>query len=208
MVDEQASRASAAMVARPHINNEEVNQLVHETYEFGSPMYQTGANPIEAMLYAFPEEGFFHWIEPGYEGAISEWQVWGLPWPSRAAPANARFRRRVQELVSWREVLEANGYAIVIHSDRDSLVTAKGIKRRARVMNNGQPNESFTLKCINHEERSGSMVLRSNRLFHCFGCNADGHIVDFVASLNHLRSAQAIKQYFADTFPQMQPRNA
>ncbi|MGX8711698.1 MAG: CHC2 zinc finger domain-containing protein [bacterium] len=50
--------------------------------------------------------------------------------------------------------------------------------------------------CIFHEDRTPSMKV-DNR-FHCFGCGADGDVIDFVAQLYGLGSKQAAEKIAAD----------
>lgn len=145
-------------------------------------------------------------VRPWVRYVQVSWPFYNLPDEEAAtsrsklfvAPVNNHYRRKVSQLISWREVLEANGYTI-INRNRAAFQGLAGIRRDAI------HGEIFYIYCVFHEERTSSLCLAPWG-FHCFGCGASGHMVDFVAGINHLRTAQAIKCYIADTFPQMQPR--
>lgn len=163
-----------------------------EDYLFASPIYQ-----IERWqrLSGLIISGLIMSVEMEVSLSFRDYSV---------APVNKRYRQRVAQLVSWREVLEANGYQVI---DRNrALPLSSPQKRTAGIRHDSVYGEMFYIHCVFHKERTSSLCLVPWG-FHCFGCGSEGSMVDFVAGINHLRSTQAIKHYFADTFPQMQPRN-
>jgi hypothetical protein len=165
-----------------------------ESYTIASPAYHAGGSKGWLLRYTQDDWPIDDLV--GEELAVDQRNY-------SAAPVNGRYQKKVSQLVSWREVLEANEYMIV---KRNRVVISQDEPSRiAGVRHDGIHGEIFYINCVLHDERSSSLCL--NLLgFHCYGCAAGGSIVDFVAGINHLRSAQAIKQYFAETFPQMQPR--
>jgi hypothetical protein len=115
------------------------------------------------------------------------------------APINHRYRQLVQNRVPWREILEAANYQIARRR------TFSDGRKLAFIQQRLGHQEVFYLQCLWHEERSASLCLGVGGMT-CFGCQETGDKVDFVAHLKGLQRVRDIKQYFADTFPQMQPR--
>lgn len=118
------------------------------------------------------------------------------------SPANSRYRRHVTQNVTWREILTVFDF---------TFVPRKRYCRRpygvACVRNDRRYGEIFYICCLFHEELTPSLCLTPWG-FRCFGCGQDGDKVDFVAGYLGLRSAQSIKQYFADNFSGMTPRSS
>lgn len=55
------------------------------------------------------------------------------------------------------------------------------------------PSRSDKVSCPFHCEKEPSMnIYANNKRFHCFGCGADGNIIDFVMQLFNLSFKQAI----------------
>ena len=74
-----------------------------------------------------------------------------------------------------------------------------------------QPNRSNMICCPFHADRNPSMKVDSR--FHCFGCGADGDVIDFIAKLFHLSLRQAAEKLAADfrlsenpNFPPQHPK--
>ena len=57
-------------------------------------------------------------------------------------------------------------------------------------------SRSGFISCPFHNDRTPSMKV-DNR-FHCFGCGADGDVIDFVARLNNLNAKSAAEKLAAD----------
>ena len=52
------------------------------------------------------------------------------------------------------------------------------------------------IRCPFHADRNPSMKVDSR--FHCFGCGADGDVIDFTAKLFQLSLLQAVEKLAAD----------
>lgn len=183
----QVERVRLYSRSTPHIHIKEVRRVSHEYsegYTFAWPIYQTSLRLPWA-------------IGSDEEEAVRDRK------DRSVAPVNNRYRRRVSQLVSWREVLEANGYRVI---DRNRVIFLHHEPQKLAGIRHDKVNgEVFYIHCVFHQERTSSLCLGSWG-FQCYGCGSHGSLVDFVAGINHLKSARAIKQYFAATFPQMQPR--
>lgn len=59
-----------------------------------------------------------------------------------------------------------------------------------------QPNRSSMICCPFHADRNPSMKVDSR--FHCFGCGADGDVIDFTAKLFQLSLRQAAEKLATD----------
>ena len=59
-----------------------------------------------------------------------------------------------------------------------------------------QPNRSSMICCPFHADRNPSMKVDSR--FHCFGCGADGDVIDFTAKLFQLSLLQAAEKLAAN----------
>ena len=59
-----------------------------------------------------------------------------------------------------------------------------------------QPNRSSMICCPFHADRNPSMKVDSR--FHCFGCGADGDVIDFTAKLFQLSLRKAAEKLVAD----------
>ena len=59
-----------------------------------------------------------------------------------------------------------------------------------------RPNRSSMICCPFHADRNPSMKVDSR--FHCFGCGADGDVIDFTAKLFQLSLLQAAEKLAAD----------
>ena len=59
-----------------------------------------------------------------------------------------------------------------------------------------QPNRSSMICCPFHADRNPSMKVDFR--FHCFGCGADGDVIDFTAKLFQLSLLQAVEKLAAD----------
>ena len=59
-----------------------------------------------------------------------------------------------------------------------------------------RPNRSSMICCPFHADRNPSMKVDFR--FHCFGCGADGDVIDFVAKLFQLSLRQAVEKLAAD----------
>lgn len=59
-----------------------------------------------------------------------------------------------------------------------------------------RPNRSSMVCCPFHADRNPSMKVDSR--FHCFGCGADGDVIDFTAKLFQLSLLQAAEKLAAD----------
>ena len=59
-----------------------------------------------------------------------------------------------------------------------------------------QPNRSSMICCPFHADRNPSMKVDSR--FHCFGCGADGDVIDLTAKLFQLSLRQAAEKLAAD----------
>ena len=59
-----------------------------------------------------------------------------------------------------------------------------------------RPNRSSMICCPFHADRNPSMKVDSR--FHCFGCGADGDVIDFAAKLFQLSLRQAAEKLAAD----------
>lgn len=74
-----------------------------------------------------------------------------------------------------------------------------------------QPNHRSMICCSFHADRNPSMKVDSR--FHCFGCGADGDVIDFTAKLFQLSLRQAAEKLAADfglsessNFPSQHPK--
>ena len=68
--------------------------------------------------------------------------------------------------------------------------------RQAAVAYGFRPNRSSMICCPFHADRNPSMKVDSR--FHCFGCGADGDVIDFTAKLFQLSLLQAVEKIAAD----------
>lgn len=59
-----------------------------------------------------------------------------------------------------------------------------------------EPNRAGMCRCPFHSERTPSMKL--DERFHCFGCGADGSVIDLAAGLFELSPLEAAKKLAAD----------
>ena len=59
-----------------------------------------------------------------------------------------------------------------------------------------RPNRSSMVCCPFHADRNPSMKVDSR--FHCFGCGADGDVIDFTAKLFQLSLRQAAEKLASD----------
>lgn len=59
-----------------------------------------------------------------------------------------------------------------------------------------RPNRSSMICCPFHTDRNPSMKVDSR--FHCFGCGADGDVIDFTAKLFQLSLRRAAEKLVAD----------
>lgn len=66
-----------------------------------------------------------------------------------------------------------------------------------------QPNRSSMICCPFHTDRNPSMKVDSR--FHCFGCGADGDVIDFTAKLFQLSLRRAAEKLVADFGLSMNP---
>ncbi len=162
------------------------------------PLYGFRRQWYTQEIFGYDSDGFYRLVRQDH---------FRQPNDPAMAPVNGRFIRRVNRLVTWREVLEANDY-VIRHGRRVSsyeMSISRGAKV-ARVQRSGEErSDVFYIRCLYHDERSASLRLVPGG-FHCFGCSASGTMVDFVATLNHLCSSRDIKDYFVYAFPQMTAR--
>ena len=68
--------------------------------------------------------------------------------------------------------------------------------RQAAEVYGFRPNRSSMICCPFHADRNPSMKVDSR--FHCFGCGADGDVIDFTAKLFQLSLLQAAEKLAAD----------
>ena len=68
--------------------------------------------------------------------------------------------------------------------------------RQAAAVYGFQPNRRSMICCPFHADRNPSMKVDSR--FHCFGCGADGDVIDFVAKLFQISLRQAAEKLAAD----------
>ena len=68
--------------------------------------------------------------------------------------------------------------------------------RQAAEVYGFRPNRSSMICCPFHADRNPSMKVDFR--FHCFGCGADGDVIDFVAKLFQLSLRQAVEKLAAD----------
>ena len=74
----------------------------------------------------------------------------------------------------------------VFEAVKQSVTTRKAAERYGiRVGRNGMCRYPF------HEDKHPSMKV--GRRFHCFGCQADGNVIDFVSRLEHISSKEAAR---------------
>lgn len=123
---------------------------------------------------------------------VAEAGVGPLQQKSHYAPVNSRYRNKVTEHVTWREILEVCGYTFAGRNFTSSATVA-GVRADSHL------GEVFYVLCKYHSEKTASLCMIP-RGFNCFGCGIQGDMVDFVAGVMHLRSAQSIKQFFTDHF--------
>ena len=62
-------------------------------------------------------------------------------------------------------------------------------------------NRNGMAVCPFHNDKNPSMKV--DRRFHCFGCQADGDVIDFVAKLYGLSSKEAAVKLAGDFFGQL-----
>lgn len=68
--------------------------------------------------------------------------------------------------------------------------------RQAAEMYGIRANRGGMARCPFHDDRNPSMKL--DKRFHCFGCQADGDVIDFVARLDGLGPKEAAEKLAAD----------
>ena len=84
---------------------------------------------------------------------------------------------------------------------RDSMNVFEAVKenvttRQAAEMYGIRVNRNGMACCPFHDDRNPS--LKVDKRFHCFGCQADGDVIDFVARLYGLPGLEAAKKLAAD----------
>lgn len=123
-----------------------------------------------------------------------------FPVTEHQSPANRRYRQRVAQNVTWREILALLefGFTPRRRNHRYGYDTAA-------VRSDSRLGEVFYVRCRFHDEQTASLCMLPWG-FHCFGCGQTGDKIDFVAGCLGLRSAQSIKRFFTDSFSGMTPR--
>ena len=97
------------------------------------------------------------------------------------------FGKGVPEMIRLSEVKRMS----IFNSVKDAVTT-----RQAAEYYGIKVNRSGMCRCPFHDDRTPSMKV--DQRFHCFGCGADGDVVNFVAKLFDLQNKEAAEKLAAD----------
>ena len=59
--------------------------------------------------------------------------------------------------------------------------------------------------CPFHTEKTPSFHVYPDNSYHCFGCGAHGDVIDFVAGIEHIEPAEAIRRLTGGVAPSLSP---
>ena len=105
-------------------------------------------------------------------------------------------RKPVQGFPIRQGLLKIRRRSIFKNNNLFEIVKLNITTRQAAETYGFQPNRSSMICCPFHADRNPSMKVDFR--FHCFGCGADGDVIDFVAKLFQLSLRQAVEKLAAD----------
>ena len=105
-------------------------------------------------------------------------------------------RKPMQGFPIRQGLLKTRGRSIFKNNNLFQTVKQTITTRQAAEAYGFQPNRSNMICCPFHADRNPSMKVDSR--FHCFGCGADGDVIDFTAKLFQLSLRQAAEKLAAD----------
>ena len=105
-------------------------------------------------------------------------------------------RKPVQGFPIRQGLLKIRRRSIFKNNNLFEIVKRNITTRQAAEAYGFQSNRSSMICCPFHADRNPSMKVDFR--FHCFGCGADGDVIDFVAKLFQLSLRQAVEKLAAD----------
>ena len=105
-------------------------------------------------------------------------------------------RKPVQGFPIRQGLLKIRRRSIFKNDNLFEIVKLNITTRQAAEAYGFQPNRSSMICCPFHTDRNPSMKVDSR--FHCFGCGADGDVIDFTAKLFQLSLRRAAEKLVAD----------
>ena len=105
-------------------------------------------------------------------------------------------RKPVQGFPIRQGLLKIRRRSIFKNNNLFEIVKRNITTRQAAEAYGFRPNRSSMICCPFHADRNPSMKVDFR--FHCFGCGADGDVIDFVAKLFQLSLRQAVEKLAAD----------
>ena len=105
-------------------------------------------------------------------------------------------RKPVQGFPIRQGLLKIRRRSIFKNNNLFGIVKLNITARQAAEAYGFQANRSSMICCPFHADRNPSMKVDSR--FHCFGCGADGDVIDFTAKLFQLSLRQAAEKLSAD----------
>ena len=105
-------------------------------------------------------------------------------------------RKPVQGFPIRQGLLKIRRRSIFKNNNLFEIVKLNITTRQAAETYGFQPNRSSMICCPFHTDRNPSMKVDSR--FHCFGCGADGDVIDFTAKLFQLSLRRAAEKLVAD----------
>ena len=105
-------------------------------------------------------------------------------------------RKPVQDFPIRQGLLKIRRRSIFKNNNLFEIVKRNITTRQAAEAYGFRPNRSSMICCPFHADRNPSMKVDFR--FHCFGCGADGDVIDFVAKLFQLSLRQAVEKLAAD----------
>ena len=105
-------------------------------------------------------------------------------------------RKPVQGFPIRQGLLEIRRRSIFKNNNLFEIVKRNITTRQTAEAYGFQPNRSSMICCPFHADRNPSMKVDSR--FHCFGCGADGDVIDFTAKLFQLSLRKAAEKLVAD----------
>jgi hypothetical protein len=78
----------------------------------------------------------------------------------------------------------------------DGTITEADIARAKEfpIISIARPNRSGFIECPFHNEKTASCKVFPDNRWHCFGCSADGDVIDFVMKTDNLEFIPAVKK--------------
>ncbi|MFR1778238.1 MAG: CHC2 zinc finger domain-containing protein [Faecalibacterium prausnitzii] len=105
-------------------------------------------------------------------------------------------RKPVQGFPIRQGLLKIRRRSIFKNNNLFEIVKRNITTRQAAEAYGFRPNRSSMICCPFHTDRNPSMKVDSR--FHCFGCGADGDVIDFTAKLFQLSLRRAAEKLVAD----------